>query len=410
MAWRDQLQKAQFRGLPFLYEQAEADGGQNTVTHVFPLRDKPLVEFLGRKPRKRTLRCYLFGDTIPGKTHIEAGEAFLEAVETPGAGKLVHPYSGEMRVSVINFSGPNLSTKEGGMARFTLEIIEADDQVAIKASQSTTADVLSKADAANQAIQNSFGSKFSVINKIAFVADEAAKVVNGASDALATATSLVTGPAAAVSGLVSSLQGFAGNVDALILSPVTLATELTGIVGQLALAAAGPAAALGILEAYFGFGTDADPDTELDAVPQTTPNRVTQAANQQAVVDLVQRAATIEAVRQSALMTFDSAQQAAAVRQRLQDQLDALVETADDDAFPALAALRTAMQKDITSRSADLAQVITYESKVAMPASLIAWKLYGDPSRGDEIVARNALPMPAFVPAGEKLEVLSADA
>lgn len=422
MNWRDQLQPASFRGIHFLYKTTDGEFGQNTVTHVFPLRDAPTVEFLGKKPRKRKLNCYLFADPVSGQSHIDLADAFIRAVEDPSPGKLVHPHFGEMQVSVTDFSGPVISTAEGGMASFTLEVIEGARSVFISSTLSTIADVGSKADAANAAIQASFGSKFSIINKAAFVADEAAKVVNAAADSIDTAVSAVTGLPDTVSGLMASVGNFTSEVSSLIQSPVILASGITGIFTQLSQAASGPVESLGILKSFFGWGaadgSDAAPfpvagtvssaaAVKLATVPGSTPNRKAQAANQQAMVDLMQQAATVEAVRQSSLLTFDSAQQAATVRQQLQDQLDALIETADDTAFHALVALRTAMQKDITARGADLPQLITYTPKSTIPAALVAWKLYGDPTRDLDIVARNGIPMPAFMTAGEPLEVLS---
>jgi len=42
-----------------------------------------------------------------------------------------------------------------------------------------------------------------------------------------------------------------------------------------------------------------------------------------------------------------------------------------------------------------------------MPAIVLAYRLYGDAERADEIVARNRVRHPGFVPGGQPLEVLS---
>nr|DAQ36894.1 MAG TPA: DNA circulation protein [Caudoviricetes sp.] len=43
---------------------------------------------------------------------------------------------------------------------------------------------------------------------------------------------------------------------------------------------------------------------------------------------------------------------------------------------------------------------------VQMPVCVIAYELYGDYSKADEIVSRNKIKNPLFVPANKTLEVL----
>jgi prophage DNA circulation protein len=52
----------------------------------------------------------------------------------------------------------------------------------------------------------------------------------------------------------------------------------------------------------------------------------------------------------------------------------------------------------ITQTIANLAPVITVESNVQRPALDLAWILYADPTRADELVARNNVRNPFFMP------------
>ncbi len=58
-------------------------------------------------------------------------------------------------------------------------------------------------------------------------------------------------------------------------------------------------------------------------------------------------------------------------------------------------------------RGADLARIVSSTPARTEPALLIAHRLYGDASRADEIIARNKIAHPLFVPGGTPLEVLS---
>ena len=78
-----------------------------------------------------------------------------------------------------------------------------------------------------------------------------------------------------------------------------------------------------------------------------------------------------------------------------------------DDVYSALAGLRAATVKDITVRGADRARLVSYTPIDSLPAVVIAYQLYDDASRDDEIVVRNRVRHPGFVPGGAPLEVLS---
>jgi len=62
--------------------------------------------------------------------------------------------------------------------------------------------------------------------------------------------------------------------------------------------------------------------------------------------------------------------------------------------------------QDVTARGGSLAHLYAYTPAQTEPALVIAQRLYGDPTRAGEIVARNAVIHPLFVPGGQALEVL----
>lgn len=48
MTWKDRLQDASFRGVPFKVEEESAGTGRRVETHEYPNRDKPYTEDLGK--------------------------------------------------------------------------------------------------------------------------------------------------------------------------------------------------------------------------------------------------------------------------------------------------------------------------------------------------------------------------
>jgi len=110
--WRDQLLPASFRGISFLIPQASVPIGMKGQLHEFPQRDEPYFEQLGKQSQVHRLVCWIIGDDC-----FERRDKFMEAIQTPGAGELVHPWLGRMQVK----AGEGELThdfKAGGMAAF----------------------------------------------------------------------------------------------------------------------------------------------------------------------------------------------------------------------------------------------------------------------------------------------------
>lgn len=60
---------------------------------------------------------------------------------------------------------------------------------------------------------------------------------------------------------------------------------------------------------------------------------------------------------------------------------------------------------DLLSRQiADIAPIVTVTVPRALPSLWHAWRLYGDPTRADDLVRRNRVAHPSFMP--ERFEAL----
>ena len=119
MGWRERLQPASFRGVPFEVDAAEATGGRRLARHEYPLRNEPYTEDLGRKARSWTITAFLIGEEYDvGRNRL------LRACEADGPGTLVHPYLGELRVLVESVLEKE-TKQEGRVARLSLTFVEA---------------------------------------------------------------------------------------------------------------------------------------------------------------------------------------------------------------------------------------------------------------------------------------------
>ena len=104
-----------------------------------------------------------------------------------------------------------------------------------------------------------------------------------------------------------------------------------------------------------------------------------------------------------------SQQDAQSISTQVSDVLDALAlfcaDVFDDKTASALYSARAAIVEDLQARGASLASVTRVSFGRPLPALVIAYRLYGDATRWDDVLARNPVPHAGFLPL--ELEVLS---
>lgn len=126
------------------------------------------------------------------------------------------------------------------------------------------------------------------------------------------------------------------------------------------------------------------------------------ATMQGATGDLFRRAAVVALARASADYQPASRDDAAAVSESVCALLDEEIAIAGDQGldqtFCALRALRAAVSLDLAQRGAALASVAAVSTGLPLPAPVLAQRLYRDPARADELVARVDPIHPAFMP------------
>ena len=440
MRWQDNLHldgKGSFREIEFFVSSTSSTVGRRTVEHSYPGQDKPYVEDMGRAARKFKLDAYVLGSN-----YMAERDKLRRAFETAGSGRLVHPYWGSFDATIDGQVEITETTDNGGMARFTLNVIEAGTEKFdyIIESTDTLSKVTSAADAANAAVASAFATLYAAVDAIEFVRDTAVAIVDTATSTLNRVAGVVSAAMNSVNTLADSIEAMGDEVAALVLLPSQLAGQMQGniagvlgaidsigdawdtyfddsetpgtVSGTPLTSATGATVASGdersrVLMTTFrdlqAFGAD------FDEIEITTPSRQQEYDTQKALIDLVRATATIETARVAADMPYASYDQAAAVRDELGDALDTLMETAEDEAYNALATLRADLATHLSSTSASLPRLVTFTPARSLPALVIAQQLYGDSTRDTEIIDRNDVRNPCLVPASVTLSVLSDD-
>lgn len=372
--WREQLRDASFRGASFFVDSDEATFGRRSVLHEYLQRDIPFSEDLGRATRRKSVTAFVIG-----ADYMSLRDKLIKALEEIGPGTLVHPYFGECEVVVSGDVTVSQSRKEGGMARFQIEFVEASEQKYPTEAANSRSQVLGRADAVDGGLLGDFGRDFQVA---------------GWPDFLSTsAVGDITGWLSGAEGLLSLAGGF--SFESLLGDPLALGSALLGLIGQsrgrgyenaMALSSTRPAPRPG---------------------PYRTTVRQQEARNTAALGNLIVGGALTQAARDATDRDWPVYDDAVRVRDDVTTALDREAERATSDrTYQALSDLRLSVAADMTERAAQSPRLRTITPPELLPSLVVAYDLYEDAGRADEIAIRNRVRHPGFVPI-QPLMVLS---
>jgi prophage DNA circulation protein len=400
MSWKDGLLPASFRGVPFFYADTEFSGGRRGPDHEFPLRDDVYPEDMGRKARRYKLQAHVLGDD-----YFAQRDALIAALEAEGSGTLVHPYLGVMSIQVRTFRARE-TVAQGRGAFFDIEFVDAGAKPSPTSAIDTAGASLSAAGAMNAQLASSFAVDYSTEGFPAFVSSAATAVFAGAVSAL-SALAAASGVTPTTSGpLLAALGGIdTGDAGAIASGVIGFCSAYVADVGNSIPQLDDTLTSRGVQppgDPSYGLAALSSWGTALAAVPDTTPARIQQGANQQALVTLVQSAAACALAQLYANSDFSSAGDADAARGQITDLIDGLALSAadlgDDEAYESWQALYAASADDLATRGKGLPSVVTYAMTANLPALVLAQRFYQDPTRAGELIARNAAPHPLFLP------------
>lgn len=399
MSWRERLQKASFRGVAFQVEADDLTAGRRVQVHEYPQRDVPLAEDLGRSKREYSITAFVIGDDC-----LEQRDALLAAIEAPGSGTLVHPWFGEKQVCALPCTVRH-SRENGGMVEFSLTFVEAGELSFPSVGVSSQFNSILAANRIETSAVNDFASAFS-----------AAGFAGGVPElAISSFKSTILGSASQLAGLAgfqTDAEALADQVADLIGVPSSLASKVFDLFrGRASNSSDAPATKTPAAISQATTSLLALQSSPVVAAPAAAPATATAAriqavANTDAINTVVRRAALAEAIRGTASQSVTVFDDTITVRNTTTAALDTEALTASDTVFPTLTKARTAVYKDLTTRARNAARLETITPKVTTPALVLAYDRYEDAGRESEIVERNKVVHPGFVPS-QPIKVLS---
>jgi prophage DNA circulation protein len=404
--WRSQLQRGHFRGVPFSCTSAKQPLGRRIVVHSYPLRAKPYPEDMGRKHRIYTLELL-----VVGNDYMAGRDRLIDALEEEGPGTLVHPYRGELRVVVMD-GEVSESKDEGGLARFTVTFIESGEESQAVASSDTAEETEQAADDCDDAVVADFEEEFTITDYPEFVGKSALDQLNEVLDQVDDLRKQLTPDLTVLTDAIAVAARVRTSLLSLALVPTKLAQGiLDAIHGMILVADSVRNASFGVRSEIFGKSGSRRP-SKFAGVPVITASesasRQRQKRNQAAISRFTNRVYLSQLVRLTARTEYFSRDEAVAQRNEATDLLRAEIENFDmtPDTYEAFTRLQATLARHIDTSSAKLERVDQIELKEVEPALVTAYAVYGNVARVDELIDRNQVDHPAFMPAGVPLEVL----
>lgn len=380
------LRPASYRGVPFQVNSTDMGVGRRTQLHEYPQRDTPWVEDLGRAARELS-----FDGFVVGADYVAQANRLMAALEQGGTATLVHPWFGTLKVSQKDMARVAFDAQLG-QARFTLSFIESGELDFPLAGASTPSLSRIAAENIQTAAVADFASSFSVAKVQDFVTSQATADITS----LFGVVSGNSVPGLAVLGYANRAASYLQSAIGLLASPTSLGW---GIVGFLGIAPyintgyrwAALSTALVRLSQHNAFTPPYVPVTY-------TPSRQQAFTNTKAVNALARQVILAQAVGASSFTPSAVHDDTVALRNFIASALDAEALNASDATFTALVDARATVWRDLTTRARDSARLTTTTPSETMPALALAYDLYEDASRATDIVTRNRVRHPGFVP------------
>ena len=435
-----QLRPASFRGIAFQVSDSDVGAGRRVQVHEYPQRDLPWIEDLGRATRAISFEGFLIGSD-----YIAQANRLLAALESAGPGTLGHPWFGSMQVCLAQPARVRFDAGLG-MATVSMSFVEAGDLSFPTPTQSTQAVSRLTADGLASAAISDFASRFTVSGYQSFVSA-------AAQGQLGTMLGFLgSGQLGQLLGLSTSTANDITQVAAMVNSPGTLGQSLLNAVGL-----SGAAGAVAAWSEAVKMITGASRSSSMQppgATASVTPSRQQINTNSVALYGLGRQLLLAQVVGISSLVGSDQdnaqaglaaitqqdqgtsgqttvlptgitvetiagitqpqavSQQVTsdamlAVRDLILSALDAEMGVCGDATYDALQETRAAVYADITARAQSAVSLTSYTPVQTLPMLVIAYELYADATRDAEILLRNDIRHPGFVPP-VPLSVLSA--
>ena len=213
-------------------------------------------------------------------------------------------------------------------------------------------------------------------------------------------------PSAAVPAATAPVTGIGDALVAIYNRVPDLVSGVTGVDPSLGPAVLATARAIGAAmaadDAATAFAAAADGTPDAAPAPTAAANRMVDAANAQGVARLARLVLIVPYAEALIRVAYATRQDGITARadcvERFERELGLCQGALDSPVARVLTDLRDRCVEYLSRAIATLAPVVPVGAPLSLPSLFWAWRLYRDPSRASELVARNGVPHPSFMP------------
>ncbi|UJQ36123.1 DNA circularization N-terminal domain-containing protein [Aeromonas caviae] len=418
MSWTDRLQAASFRGVAFKVDGDDLQIGRRTVVHEYPGRDTPSVEDMGRETREYAITAYLIGPDF-----IAERDRLIAALEQVGPGELVSPWYGRMNVVVMGKQRISHSKKDGRMCVVSFTFVESGEDEWPTATPLGSSLLAGRSTSLLDRAQSAFASAFGLDGLPEWMS---MATVEHASALLGDVADMLGSADGKMSAAMRLLQG---DLGVLMPPPSTawiFSRRLADVLdaGNGASSTARSLLSLSNRTATASQTQSARPVGVWPSAAQDKQqaDRLTNSVSELVRVNLIASSAqavalmpppsqpTTTPARAPALDSVVVTPPAEAIDTPTHDELEEARQTiiaaidkesertTDDGVYQALRDLRRELVSTLRQQQQHSSKLVTRTPSDTVPALVLAAEWYDDAGRADELIAKNNLSHPGFVP------------
>ena len=384
----EELQKASFRGVPFLVSSASLTSGRRLVRKRFPNSNRQSLEDLGETPDEFTVQGVIAAQrNVAGEiitSYRGVRNALIRALKQKGPGVFVNPFLGKVEsVGVMSFLLNEDMTRLGD-ATIDITFAVTDSNALPQPTESVVGSVSTKSSAVVTAVEKDVELRFKVTDTASGNFDDAVSKATDISDKVRDSVSVASAAVDTIDDFEKQIENYEDTIVDLVSDPEVMGEEVAGLVVSIRDLYPDVGDAFTSLTKLFGFG---DSDT---AILQTTAGRIERQRNREVLNTAVQATALSEAYLAAASLTFENTDEVDSTSEALEDQYQKIVASGElgDDVAEGLAELRVTVNT-FFDQERDLRPQIVEVRTDLTSTRLLAFRFYGKSDRGDELARLN---------------------
>ena len=402
MTWRDELKQATLDGVPFDYTEVSGEFGADVIIHRISTSGLPVSEPISEGEDSFSFNAFIVGDD-----YFAGRDDLVRVLNTPSNHTLVHPTRGTHEVALDGRARMTESLNEQGLVRISFTLVKVENQ-AFPIIRDARTELTDQVAVVNLQLLEVYQRRF----RLGAFVGGILSAINLATAAMLIAQGKIQAAMNIAQSFGNSVTGFLDQADSLLRQPGQFISGLTST-------------AIGIFAGITSFADDLpnpvsrsqstfeqvfdqmfnQPRPELE--PTTREGQLEQDNAVQTWI--ANRVSAVSAASNTlAELQFTSSDEVFAFQDKFLANFDALASEPDlDDAlYVELRQLKANVFGFLQTVAQQLPSLTKYTTAKTLPALVIAYNLYEDANRDHEIVDRNNISRPTFVPP-RTLEVLS---